>query len=181
MVHRAEAWDSEYRLGLLSNLKVFVNATLKDFDLGIRNCKLHVLEIGMEFCCLVVSLHDFLQVINVAFKALLHGGIVLSHSDPLLTDFLLFHSVFVEKFCMLLFAFFIKPGQILNFMVKSLNPHFLCLNFDLLLPIYLISSHHRLVVFASLEIATIEFKWLILVEVSWVSIEYIIDVFQFHS
>ena len=90
---------------------------------------------------MMVPLHDLLQAINVDFEALLHGKIVLSHPTSLLTDLLLFPIVFFEEVRMFFFAFAVKPSQILNFMAQGLNLHFLSLNLNLLLSIYLISSH----------------------------------------
>lgn len=149
--------------------------------MGIRNCKLYVLEIRVGVCYLMVFLHDPLQVINVGFKALFHVSIVLAHFGPFIIYLLLFNLVFVEKFCMFFFAFSVEPSQILNFMMHRFNFQFHCLNFDLLLSVYLISSHELLVLLTRFEITTVELERLILVEVSWGAIEYIIDVFFFHS
>ena len=66
-------------------------------------------------------------------------------------------------------------------MIQRINFQFHCLNFDLLLSVYLISSHELLVLLTRFEITTVELEWLILVEVSWGAIEYTIDVFIFHS
>ena len=82
---------------------------------------------------------------------------------------------------MFIFAFGVEPSQILNFLMHRFNFQFHCLNLDLLLSVYLISSHELLVLLTRFEITTIELEWLILVEVSWGAIEYIIDVFFFHS
>ena len=126
---------------------------------------------------MVVPLHHPLQVINVAFETLLHGMIVFSHSNSLLTDLLLLSFVFVEEGCMFIFAFAVEPCQVLDLMVERLNFHLLSLNFDLLLSIYLVPEYDGLILLARLEITTIELKRFILVGVSGDAFKNIIDVF----